>query len=67
MKTRKEPRAGEHPDGLRKAKKLEPLHRSGKERHALYTRYSEEEDADADLEPRARRESALDYFDDEEA
>ncbi|MDE7006027.1 hypothetical protein [uncultured Alistipes sp.] len=48
-------------DELRKAKRLEPLHKSGKERHALYSSMDDEDD---DL-PRPKRESALDYFDEE--
>ena len=48
-------------DELRKAKRLEPLHKSGTERHALYSSMDDEDD---DL-PRPKRESALDYFDEE--
>ena len=63
MKTQKGIR--EHDtDELRKAKRLEPMRKSGKERHALYTRYAEEDDEE-DYLP-ARRESAYDYLDDEE-
>lgn len=60
MKTPKGGRLRES-DDLRKAKRLEPLRKSGKERHTLYGRMEE----DADEEPRPRRESAFDYFDDE--
>lgn len=64
MKTQKGIR--EHDtDELRKAKRLEPLRKSGKERHTLYSQY-EEEDDEEDYRSYARRESALDYFDDEE-
>ena len=49
-------------DELRKAKLLEPMRKSGKERHTLYGNIDEEEDD----EPYVKRESALDYFDDEE-
>lgn len=51
-------------DELRKAKRLEPMRKSGKERHTLYGRLDDDED-DELLVP-ARRESALDYLDDEE-
>lgn len=65
MKTQKGIR--EHDtDELRKAKRLEPLRKSGKERHTLYTRYSaEDEDEEEYLPP--KRESAFDYLDEEEA
>ncbi|OUQ53833.1 hypothetical protein B5E60_04575 [Alistipes sp. An116] len=64
MKTQKGIR--EHDtDELRKAKRLEPLRKSGKERHTLYSQY-EEEDDEEDYRSYAKRESALDYFDDEE-
>lgn len=49
-------------DELRKAKRLEPMRKSGKERHTLYGNIDEEDDD----EPYVKRESALDYFDDEE-
>lgn len=63
MKTQKGIR--EHDtDELRKAKRLEPLRKSGKERHTLYNKF-EEEDEDEDYSY-AKRESALDYLDDEE-
>ncbi|HJA97764.1 MAG TPA: hypothetical protein H9920_08625 [Candidatus Alistipes faecavium] len=64
MKTQKGIR--EHDtDELRKAKRLEPIRKSGKERHTLYSRY-EEEDEEEEYVP-AKRESAYDYLDDEEA
>ncbi len=63
MKTDKRVRSRET-DELRKAKRLEPMHKSGKERHALYSCIDDDED-DEEYRP-ARRESALDYFDDEE-
>lgn len=62
MKTTKGGRAHDT-DELRKAKRLEPLHKSGKERHTLYRRLDEE---DEEYDVRPKRESALDYFDDEE-
>ncbi len=63
MKTQKGIR--EHDtDELRKAKRLEPLRKSGKERHTLYSKYDEEDEED--YRSYAKRESALDYLDDEE-
>ncbi len=47
---------------MRKATKLPPLKKSGKERHSLY-RSLDEEDELASLH---HRESALDYYDDED-
>ena len=58
MKTQKGIR--EHDaDELRKAKRLEPIRKSGKERHALYSSFEEE------ILP-LKRESVLDYLDEEE-
>lgn len=51
-------------DELRKAKRLEPMHKSGKERHSLYSSIEQDEDEETMAYP--RRESVLDYFDDEE-
>lgn len=48
-------------DELRKAKRLDPIRKSGKERHSLY-RWIDEED-DEDLLGTTRRESVLDYLD----
>lgn len=62
MKTQKGPR-GNDADEPHKAKRLEPLRKSGKERHALYTRLDEEQD---DEPVATHRESAFDYLDDEE-
>lgn len=50
-------------DVVRKPAKLEPARKSGKERHSLY---GELEDDDDELDYRGKRESVLDYFDDEE-
>ncbi len=64
MKTQKGVR--EHDtDELRKAKRLEPIRKSGKERHTLYSKF-EEEDDDETYTSYVKRESALDYLDDEE-
>ena len=61
MKTQKGIR--EHAaDELRKAKRLEPMRKSGKERHSLYRSIDEEEEEE--LMP--RRESVLDYLDDQD-
>lgn len=63
MKTQKGIR--EHDtDELRKAKRLEPMRKSGKERHTLYSKLDEEDEDD--YRSYAKRESALDYLDDEE-
>ena len=61
MKTQKGIREHEA-DELRKAKRLEPIRKSGKERHALYSSIDEEEEEE--LMP--RRESVLDYLDDQD-
>ena len=61
MKTQKGIR--EHDaDELRKAKRLEPMRKSGKERHALYSKF--EEDDDEEYTSYVKRESVLDYLDD---
>lgn len=65
MKTTKGLRITDHADELRKSKRLEPMHKSGKEKHALYHRLGEEED-DYELSACSKRESVLDYLDDEE-
>lgn len=48
-------------DELRKAKRLDPIRKSGKERHSLYRSIDEENDED--LLGTTRRESVLDYLD----
>ena len=48
-------------DELRKAKRLDPIRKSGKERHSLY-RSIDEEDYE-NLLGTTRRESVLDYLD----
>lgn len=52
-------------DSLRRAAKLDPIKKSGKERHALYHQVDEEEEIE-DLFV-TRKESILDYFDDGES
>ena len=61
MKTQKGIREHET-DELRKAKRLEPMRKSGKERHSLYRSIDEEEEEE--LMP--RRVSVLDYHDDQD-
>ena len=61
MKTQKGIREHETHE-LRKAKRLEPMRKSGKERHSLYRSIDEEEEEE--LMP--RRESVLDYLDDQD-
>ena len=48
-------------DELRKAKRLDPIRKSGKERHSLYRSIDEEDDEN--LLGTKRRESVLDYLD----
>ena len=52
-------------DLLKRAAKLEPLKKSGKEKRTIYSRL-EEEDEDAELLALRKKDSILDYFDDEE-
>ena len=63
MKTQKGIREHEA-DELRKAKRLEPMRKSGKERHSLYRSIDEEDDEN--LLGTTRRESVLDYLDDQD-
>lgn len=50
-------------DMLKKAMKLEPIKKSGKERHAIFGELEEEEELSLNYK---KRESVLDYFDDGE-
>ncbi len=50
-------------DLLKKAKKLDPIKKNGKEKRSFY---DEEEEVDEDLTVLKKRESILDYFDDGE-
>ena len=52
-------------DELRKAKRLDPIRKSGKERHSLYRSIDEEDDEN--LLGTTRRESVLDYLDEGDA
>lgn len=51
-------------DSMKRAAKLDPIKKSGKERHALYSRMHEDEDEDWELLNVKKRDSILDYFDD---
>ena len=64
MKTQKGIREHEA-DELRKAKRLEPMRKSGKERHALFSGL-DEDDEDETYAPFVKRESVLDYLDEGE-
>ena len=61
MKTQKGIREHEAAE-LRKANRLDPMRKSGQERHSLYRSIDEEEEEE--LMP--RRESVLDYLDDQD-
>lgn len=64
MKTPKGAHPDRRSDELRKARRLEPIRKSGKERHALYGNLRD--DDEEDMPTPARRESAFDYYDEEE-
>ncbi len=49
-------------DELRKAKRLQPMHKSGKERHQLYHDIDEDDDEEY-LKPKKKGMSAYDYID----
>ena len=50
-------------DTLKKAVKLDPIRKSGKERHSIYRSLNDDED-DLELDAIRNRESVLDYLDD---
>ncbi|MDR0908114.1 MAG: hypothetical protein LBM63_05880 [Rikenellaceae bacterium] len=52
-------------DVLRKPAKLAPAHKSGKERHSMFGFDDDVDEADEDFGYQ-KRESILDYFDDDE-
>lgn len=52
-------------DVLRKAVKLAPIKKSGKDRHMMYSELEEEVD-DEYITSYKQRESVLDYFDDDD-
>lgn len=51
-------------DFLKKAAKLEPIKKSGKEKRTIFSALNGSEDDDDDLVGLPKRESILDYFDD---
>lgn len=56
-------------DAGKKAVKLEPIRKSGKEKHTLYkglSHQADDEEDDFDLSSLRKRESILDYMDDNE-
>lgn len=62
MKSIKDFRTSGGEETTRKATKLDPIRKSGKERHTLYKSLDEEDDDE--LPALRKRESALDYLDD---
>lgn len=52
-------------DYIRKAAKLEPIKKSGKEKHQLY-KVDDDVDEDDEFLSKPKRESVFDYIDDEE-
>ncbi|MEG0033727.1 MAG: hypothetical protein RSF93_01465 [Mucinivorans sp.] len=68
MKSTKEFSKSTSEDTVRRASKLDPMRRSGKERHYLLKSLdstSDDDELDEDYLP-PKRESVLDYLDDEE-
>ncbi len=63
MKSTKDFRPAGGDETLRKATKLDPIRKSGKERHALYKSLGDDEEDDAELLSLRKRESAFDYID----
>lgn len=53
-------------DEIRKNPKLNPIRKNGKEKHALYKSWDEEEDDGEEYLSLKKRESVYDYMDDEE-
>lgn len=68
MKSNRDFSKGSAEDTLRRASKLDPMRRSGKERHQLFKSLnnSEAEDSDDEDYVPAKKESVLDYMDDQE-
>lgn len=64
MKSTKDFRPAGGDETTRKATKLDPIRKSGKERHTLFKSLGDEEEADAELLALRKRESVLDYLDD---
>lgn len=65
MKSNKDFQKSGGDDLFRKTPKLDPIRKSGKERHSLYKSMDEDEDDDLELVTLHRRESVLDYMDDD--
>lgn len=63
MKSQKDFRSPDSADNLRKAAKLEPIKKSGKERHKLFNNDNDDLDDEEYIKP--KKESVLDYFDDD--
>lgn len=66
MKSTRDFRSDRSEETTRKATRLSPIRKSGKERHSLYKSLGDDQDEDAELLSLRRRESALDYLDDGE-
>lgn len=64
MKTQKGFRNEKSTNELRKAKRLEPMVKSGKERYHLYRELDDNSDDDSNDELITKQKSILDYFDD---
>lgn len=62
---RSKPTESKAEDTLRKAMKLDPIKKSGKEKRKIYHQL-EDEDEDEDLRALRKTDSILDYFDDGE-
>ncbi len=66
MKTQKGSRLNDN-DELRKPRRLEPNHKSGKTRHNLsHGHYHDDEDDEELMTSYTKKRSAYDYFDDED-
>lgn len=63
MKQTKDLRSFDSTADGKKSHKLDPIRKSGKERHNLYGRFDNDDEELNDYRP---RESARDYYDDEE-
>lgn len=64
MKSTKDFRPTGADEASKKTPKLDPIRKSGKERHSLYKSLDQEEDEDAELLALRKKESVLDYMDD---
>lgn len=58
--------AADTDDIIKKAVKLPPIKKSGKEKHQIYSQLDPYDDEDEFDELYVKRESVLDYFDDDE-